>query len=86
MAADASGNRGQLPDPMARLHPPAVSEKLVRVFASEELSQLGRAARLVLPACCAATAPVPVVLAPAVTTTASWASPEAQASPVMAGR
>jgi len=32
MAADASGNRGQLPDPMARLHPPAVSEKLVPVF------------------------------------------------------
>jgi len=56
MAADASGNRGQLPDPMARLHPPAVSEKLVRVFASEELSKLGRAERLVLPACCAASA------------------------------
>jgi hypothetical protein len=30
MAADASGNRRQFPDPMARLHPPAVTEKLVQ--------------------------------------------------------
>ena len=33
----------QLPDPMARLHPPAVTEKLVPVFTSEELSKLERA-------------------------------------------
>ncbi|HEY1617768.1 MAG TPA: hypothetical protein VGG25_09130 [Streptosporangiaceae bacterium] len=33
----------ELPDPMARLHPPTVTEKLVAVFTSEELSKLGRA-------------------------------------------
>jgi hypothetical protein len=33
MAADASGNRGQLPDPLAQLHPPTVTEKLAPVFA-----------------------------------------------------
>src|SRR6202034_2779493 len=33
MAADASGNRGPLSDPLARLHPPTVTEKLVPVFA-----------------------------------------------------
>jgi hypothetical protein len=32
---------------MARLHPPAVTEKLVPVLASEELSKLERADRLV---------------------------------------
>jgi hypothetical protein len=31
---------------MARLHPPAVTEKLVPVLASEELSKLDRADRL----------------------------------------
>ena len=33
----------ELPDPMARLHPPAVTEKLVPVFTSEELSKLEKA-------------------------------------------
>jgi hypothetical protein len=32
-----------LADPMARLHPPVVTEKLVPVFTSEELSKLGKA-------------------------------------------
>ena len=31
----------QLPDPMARLRPPEVTEKLVPVFTSEELSKPG---------------------------------------------
>jgi site-specific recombinase XerD len=33
----------ELPDPMARLHPPTVTEKLVPVFTSEELSKLEKA-------------------------------------------
>jgi site-specific recombinase XerD len=33
----------ELPDAMARLHPPAVTEKLVPVFTSEELSKLEKA-------------------------------------------
>jgi site-specific recombinase XerD len=33
----------ELPDPMARLHPPTVTEKLVPVFTSEELSKVQRA-------------------------------------------
>ena len=33
----------ELPDPMTRLHPPTVTEKLVPVFTSEELSKLEKA-------------------------------------------
>ncbi len=33
----------ELPDPMARLHPPKVTEKLIPVFTSVELSKLERA-------------------------------------------
>ena len=34
---------GQVPDPMARLRPPKVTEKLIPVFISGELSRLGKA-------------------------------------------
>jgi hypothetical protein len=43
MAADASGNRGQLPDPLARLQPPTVTEKLVPVFARQASPGAGAA-------------------------------------------
>jgi len=37
------GEEEELPDPMARVHPPAVTEKLVPVFTSEELLKLEKA-------------------------------------------